>query len=62
MSGSIQCPLCGESELEPVLDKVTVTATYDDFQGPIGALMVLRCKVNGHIFFVRQADVQAPAA
>jgi hypothetical protein len=45
-----------------VLDKITVTAAYDDFEGPIGALIVLRCKEEGHIFFVRKADIQVAAA
>lgn len=58
MGGPVICPLCGRSEIEPVLDKVTVTARYDDHEGPIGALIVLRCKVEGHIFFLRKADVQ----
>lgn len=62
MIGSVQCPICGRSEIEPVLDKISVTASYDDFTGPIGALIVLRCKEEGHIFFVRQADVQVMAA
>jgi hypothetical protein len=62
MTGPVKCPLCGRSEIEPVLDKVTVTATYDDFASPIGALVVLRCTVEGHIFFVRKADIQMAAA
>lgn len=62
MTGPVKCPLCGRSEIEPVLDKVTVTAMYDDFTSPIGALVVLRCTVEGHIFFVRRADVQREAA
>lgn len=62
MTGPVKCPLCGGSEIEPVLDKITVTAAYDDFNGPVGALIILRCKDEGHIFFVRQSDVQVPAA
>jgi hypothetical protein len=62
MTDAVRCPLCGKSEVEPVLDKITVTAAYDDFAGPIGALVVLRCKEEGHIFFVRQADIQVAAA
>ena len=62
MTGAVNCPLCGNSEVEPVLDKITVTATYDDFAGPIGALVVLRCRIEGHIFFVRKADLQVAAA
>jgi uncharacterized Zn finger protein len=62
MTDSVQCPLCGRSEVEVVLDKITVTAVYDEFQGPIGALVVLRCKEEGHIFFVRKADIQVMAA
>jgi hypothetical protein len=62
MTGTVKCPLCGNCEVEPVLDRVTVTASYDDFAGPIGALVVLRCKQEGHIFFIRKADLQAAAA
>ena len=62
MGGQVRCPLCGRTEIEPVLDKVIVSATYDDFEGSIGGLLVLRCKVEGHIFFVRKIDVQTVAA
>jgi hypothetical protein len=62
MTDGLKCPLCGGCEVEPVLDKITVTAAYDDFAGPIGALLVLRCKEEGHIFFVRKADIQVAAA
>jgi hypothetical protein len=62
MGGTVRCPLCGRSEIEPVLDRITVIARYDDFEGPIGALVVLRCKVEGHIFFLRKADVQTSVA
>jgi hypothetical protein len=62
MTDGVKCPLCGNYEVETVLDKITVTAAYDDFAGPIGALIVLRCKEEGHIFFVRKADIQVAAA
>lgn len=62
MIGMVKCPLCGRSEIEPVLDEVTVTAAYDDFEGQIGALVVLRCTEEGHIFFLRKADLQVAAA
>ncbi|HEU5412545.1 MAG TPA: hypothetical protein VFW31_02260 [Candidatus Angelobacter sp.] len=62
MTDGVNCPLCGRCEVEPVLDKITVMAEYDDFAGPIGALVVLRCKEEGHIFFVRKADIQVAAA
>jgi hypothetical protein len=61
MNGVV-CPLCGRSEVEPVLDKITVTARYDEFEGSIGGLLVLRCKIEGHIFFVRKSDMQMTAA
>lgn len=62
MSGPVKCPLCGNSEIEPVLDTVTVTAQYEDFKGAIGALVVLRCRIEGHIFFLRKADLEVVAA
>ncbi len=62
MDTSLSCPICGRSEIEPVLKEVTVTAMYDDFEGDIGALVVLRCVYFGHIFFVRKADMEVRAA
>jgi hypothetical protein len=62
MFTSLNCPICGHSEIEPVLKEVTVTAMYEDFEGDIGALIVLRCLDFGHIFFVRKADMEVRAA
>jgi hypothetical protein len=54
----IKCPVCGQGPIEPVLQKITVKAQYDDFQGDIGGLKVYRCTELGHIFFVRTADLE----
>jgi hypothetical protein len=62
MTDGVKCPICGQVEIEPVLDQIKVTASYDGFQGQIGALLILRCKGEGHIFFVRAADIQILAA
>jgi hypothetical protein len=50
--------VCGKNAIEPVLEKITVKAQYDDFQGDIGGLRVYRCTELGHIFFVRNADLE----
>jgi hypothetical protein len=54
----IKCPVCGESSIEPVLQKICVRAEYKDFQGDIGGLRTYRCTEMGHIFFVRTADLE----
>ncbi len=53
----INCPVCGKSSVEPVLQRVIVIARYEAFQGDVGGLRVYRCKELGHIFFVRLADL-----
>ncbi|HET6934765.1 MAG TPA: hypothetical protein VFI72_08000 [Candidatus Angelobacter sp.] len=62
MHTAISCPVCGRTDIEPVLKDVKVTAMYEDFEGDIGALAVLRCLDFGHIFFVRKADMEVLAA
>lgn len=54
----LKCPICGKSSIEPVLETVKVVAAYERFQGEIGGLKVYRCTVEGHIFFVRNTDLQ----
>jgi hypothetical protein len=54
----MQCPVCGNDAIEPVLQKITVQAQYEGFKGDIGGLRVYRCKELGHIFFVRTADLE----
>ena len=54
----IKCPVCGKSTIEPVLQKISVMAHYQDFRGDIGGLRIYRCKELGHIFFVRAADLE----
>jgi hypothetical protein len=54
----VQCPVCGMPGVEPVLQKIKVSARYESFQGDIGGLQIYRCKEMGHIFFVRIADLE----
>jgi len=57
-----KCPICGRSGVEPVLEGVKILATYEQFEGYIGGLMVFRCIEEGHIFFVRASDLQGTSA
>jgi hypothetical protein len=54
----VKCPVCGRSSIEPVLQKITVQAHSDSFDGEIGGLRTYRCQIEGHIFFVRKADLE----
>ena len=58
----VKCPVCGNSAIEPVLQKITVMAESDNFHGDVGGLKVYRCKELGHIFFVRAADLESADA
>ena len=60
MGLNITCPVCGNQEIEAVLEDVTVTAS-NIRDHAVGALVILRCE-EGHIFFVRQADLQLLAS
>ena len=57
-----QCPVCGRSAIEPVLHKITVRADSEDYHTKIGGLKTYRCKIEGHIFFVRTADLETDEA
>ena len=61
MGSHITCPVCGDTEIQAVLEDVTVTASNARGDRTIGALVILRC-AEGHIFFVRQADLQLLAS
>jgi len=61
MGPNITCPVCGDKEIEAVLEDVTVVASNVQGDHAVGALVILRCG-EGHIFFVRQADLQTLAA
>lgn len=54
----LKCPVCGKTTIEPVLQKISVQAHYEGFQGDIGGLRTYRCTELGHIFFVRTADLE----
>jgi hypothetical protein len=62
MSQPVKCPVCGNTAIEPVLQKITVKAYSEEFQGVVGGLRTYRCMGEGHIFFVRQADLEDESA
>jgi hypothetical protein len=55
----MRCPLCTRAELERLLERVTITAKIDR-ENTAGGILAYRCTENGHIFFVRVADVETP--
>ncbi|HZD95903.1 MAG TPA: hypothetical protein VE133_16705 [Candidatus Sulfotelmatobacter sp.] len=55
----LNCPICGKSSVEPILQTVKILARYERFKGDIGGLRAYRCRDEGHIFFVRLADLQS---
>jgi hypothetical protein len=54
----ILCPICTRSSLEPILEKVTITAQLGE-ERVVGGLLGYRCTEFGHVFFIRKADVEA---
>jgi len=55
----LACPICTRRTLEQVLHAVCMTFRVDG-EHSVGGLMAYRCTENGHVFFVRTSDVEAP--
>lgn len=54
---TLQCPICHVALVREVLEDYEVQARRDN-DTRVGGLQVLTCS-NGHIFFVRKADLCA---
>jgi hypothetical protein len=62
----ILCPVCGHAPIEPVHAQATVTLrslksakTHKEEQGDV---IAYRCKLRGHVFFVRPDDLTGGSA
>ena len=54
---SIQCPICGQSDLARLPAEAFVASAKENGEGTIGDLVAYRCLEYGHVFVLRQADV-----
>ena len=55
------CPICDHGmPVERVLRDIRVTATVDDNIMEVAGLRTYHCKTEGHIFFVRESDLEKP--
>ena len=52
-----RCPVCYCFEVNRLLNDVRITAEVDGTLRSIGGLLLFICQ-QGHIFFVRQTDVE----
>lgn len=52
------CPICTRSSLEPILEQIKIQAKIDGDRN-VGALLAYKCIEFGHLFFVREADLEA---
>ena len=56
--GPHSCPLCQQTTLERILGDVEMAAKIKgDGEDAANGIVAYRCTLNGHIFFVRQDDI-----
>lgn len=58
---TLSCPLCGIVPVQPILEEIPVRAEVENKQTSVGGLKAFQCRTEGHIFFIRAADLEAPA-
>ena len=56
----LSCPMCSRHTLERVLEDVMMSAKLPCGEQKVGGIKAYRCTENGHVFFVRTTDVEAP--
>jgi hypothetical protein len=55
------CPICDHGlPVERVLRDIPVTAKVDDNIVEVAGLRTYHCSTEGHIFFVRESDLEKP--
>jgi len=55
------CPICDHGvPVERVLPDIPVTATIAEGTIKVAGLRTYHCRVEGHIFFVRESDLDKP--
>lgn len=55
------CPICDHGvPVERVLPGIPVIAKVDDGRTEVAGLRTYHCKTEGHIFFVRESDLEKP--
>ena len=55
------CPICGKGPLEPLPVGYKMLLLKPGQTQPVGGLVAYQCAIEGHIFFVRAADVEESA-
>ncbi len=58
----LSCPICGKTPVEAVLDQVAIHAIVNKQNTQVGGLKAFQCWGEGHIFFVRETDLQSITA
>jgi hypothetical protein len=52
------CPICGKAPLFPLPVGYKMLLVKPGKKEPVGGLLAYRCAMEGHIFFVRAAEVE----
>lgn len=53
----LACPICKLQTIERLLPDVQISARIDG-ERVVGGVAAYRCLTNGHIFFVREANLE----
>ena len=57
MSAPTQCPVCGQTQIQPVLKKAVLSAAFGGEVNKISGVMAYRC-VSGHVFLTVSERVE----
>ncbi len=52
------CPICTRWELRPVFQEITIQLQVGGEEKSVAGVLGYQCMQYGHIFFVRQADIE----
>ncbi|HJS99270.1 MAG TPA: hypothetical protein VJ756_09270 [Terriglobales bacterium] len=57
----VSCPVCGRLITEPLLENFHISAQGDGIVHDVNAMKAFQCEEEGHIFFIRAADLDRAA-
>jgi hypothetical protein len=55
---NLSCPICGRLIMEPLLERLHISAQGDGVDHDVNAMAAFQCQEEGHIFFVRLSGLE----
>jgi hypothetical protein len=60
LGGPVACPICGLIAVDRIFRDFSMTVKSPLEEKTVSGLAAYICRVNGHVFFVRFADLPGP--